>query len=377
MAKTKSYTPGSHPDLPPPKSEVGIVGWMRTNLFATPSDTILTLVCVYILYALLPGMIDWMFINAVWSASSRNECWAAMTEPGDGACWAFVGVRMNQLVYGFYPNEEIWRANLSFVLMLVALAPVFWNAMPFRKYFFWFTGAFPFVAGWLIFGGFGLASIDSVKIGGVALTLVIGVTGIAFSLPAGILLALGRTSSLPVLKMVCVVFIEFIRGVPLIALLFIASTMLNYFLPPGTTFDLLIRVLIMVSLFASAYMAEVIRGGLAGIPKGQIEAANASGLSYWKTMYLVVMPQVLKISIPGIVNTFIGLFKDTTLVVVIGMFDTLGMGRAALADSKWIGLTREVYIFIAIFFFFCCYGMSTYSNYLERRLDTENKFQKK
>jgi general L-amino acid transport system permease protein len=153
--------------------------------------------------------------------------------------------------------------------------------------------------------------------------------------------------------------------------------MLNYFLPPGRTFDLLIRVLIMVSLFASAYMAEVIRGGLAGIPKGQIEAANASGLSYWKTMYLVVMPQVLKISIPGIVNTFIGLFKDTTLVVVIGMFDTLGMGRAALADSKWIGLTREVYIFIAIFFFFCCYGMSTYSNYLERRLDTENKFQKK
>ena len=377
MAKPKSYTPGTHPDLPPPQSEVGVIGWMRKNLFSTPTDTIFTLFAIYVLYSFLPGMINWMFLDAVWVADGRKECWAAMEAPGSAACWAFVRVRLSQLVYGFYPSTEIWRVNLSFVLMLLALAPVLWDKMPARKNMLWFTAAFPFIAGWLIFGGFGLASVDSVKIGGVALTLVIGVTGIAFSLPAGILLALGRTSRLPVLKMVCVVFIEFIRGVPLIALLFIASTMLNYFLPPGTTFDLLIRVLIMVSLFASAYMAEVIRGGLAGIPKGQIEAANAAGLTYWKTMYLIVMPQVLKISIPGIVNTFIGLFKDTTLVVVIGMFDTLGMGRASLADANWIGLTREVYIFIAIFFFICCHGMSLYSNYLERKLDTENKFQKK
>ena len=377
MAKQKSYIPGTHPDLPPPRSEAGILGWMRQNLFATWSDTLLTLFGLYVIYSFLPGIMDWMFLDAVWSASSRKECWAAMSEPAAGACWAFIAVRLNQFLYGFYPSEELWRVNLSFVLLLAALAPVLFDKVPGRKYLFWLTALFPFIAGWLIFGGFGLAPVDTVKIGGVALTLVIGVTGIAFSLPAGILLALGRTSNLPVLKMLCVIFIEFIRGVPLIALLFIASTMLNYFLPPGTTFDLLVRVLIMVSLFASAYMAEVIRGGLAGIPKGQIEAANAAGLTYWQTMYLITMPQVLKISIPGIVNTFIGLFKDTTLVVVIGMFDTLGMGRAALADATWIGLTREVYIFIAIFFFVCCQSMSLYSNYLERKLDTENKFQKK
>ena len=184
-------------------------------------------------------------------------------------------------------------------------------------------------------------------------------------------------AKLPVIKILSVLFIEFIRGVPLIALLFIASTMLLYFMPPGTTFDLLVRVLIMVTLFASAYMAEVIRGGIAGIPKGQVEAANAAGLSYWKTMYLIVMPQVLKISIPGIVNTFIGLFKDTTLVLIIGMFDLLGMGKAALTNLNWAGLHREMYLFVAVVFFFCCYGMSLYSGYLERKLDTENKFQKK
>ncbi|MDA9930586.1 amino acid ABC transporter permease [Alphaproteobacteria bacterium] len=377
MAQRKSYTPGTHPDLPPPPTEVGVIGWLRRNLFATPTDTILTLLGFYIIYSLLPGLIEWSFVNAVWSANSRDECWAAMETPAGGACWAFVSVRMKQLLYGFYPNSEIWRINLACVLLIVALAPVLFDRVPGRKYLFWFTAIYPFVGGWLVFGWFLLPPVNSLDIGGLALTLLIGVTGIAFSLPAGIILALGRASRLPIIKILCVVFIEFIRGVPLIALLFIASTMLNYFLPPGTTFDLLVRVLIMVSLFASAYMAEVIRGGLAGIPKGQIEAANAAGLSYWKTMYLIVMPQVLKISIPGIVNTFIGLFKDTTLVLVIGMFDLLGMGRAALTDVKWIGLQREAYIFIAILFFFCCYGMSLYSSYLERKLDTENKFQKK
>ena len=218
----------------------------------------------------------------------------------------------------------------------------------------------------------------SQDIGGLALTLIIGITGIAFSLPIGILLALGRTSNLPVIKILSVLFIEFIRGVtPNCPPFSFASTMLNYFMPPGTTFDLLVRVLIMVTLFASAYMAEVIRGGIAGIPKGQIEAASAAGLSYWKTMYLIVMPQVLKISIPGIVNTFIGLFKDTTLVLIIGMFDLLGMGKAALTNLNWAGLHREMYLFVAVAFFFCCYGMSLYSGYLERKLDTENKFQKK
>jgi len=205
------------------------------------------------------------------------------------------------------------------------------------------------------------------------LTLVIGVTGISLSLPIGILLALGRQSDLHIIRWLCTGFIEFIRGVPLITLLFVASTMLNYFLPPGTTFDLLLRVLIMVTLFSSAYIAEVVRGGLQAIPKGQREAADAMGLKYWPSMRLIVLPQALKISIPGIVNTFIGLFKDTTLVVIIGLLDPLGIGNASLSDIKWQGLSTEVYVFIAMFFFVCCFSMSRYSIYLEDKLHTGHK----
>ena len=232
--------------------------------------------------------------------------------------------------------------------------------------------SFPFLAGWFLVGGLGLEPVTTDLFGGIMLTIIIGVTGIAFSLPIGILLALGRTSNLPAVKIICVIFIEFMRGIPLIVFLFIASTMLNYFLPPGTSFDLLLRVLIMVTLFSAAYLAEVIRGGLAGIPVGQYEASQAIGLSYWKTHRLIVMPQVLKISIPGIVNSFIGLYKDTVLVVIIGLLDPLGIGRASLADMKWGGLHIEVYIFIAIFFFICCFSMSRYSIFLEKRLNTDH-----
>jgi general L-amino acid transport system permease protein len=215
-----------------------------------------------------------------------------------------------------------------------------------------------------------IAPVEPNDFGGIMLTMVLGVTAIAFSLPIGIVLALGRRSTMPVIRIVCVLFIEFIRGVPLIALLFVASTMLNYFLPPGTFFDLLIRVLIIMTLFASAYAAEVVRGGLQGIPRGQYEAADAMGLTYWKTHRLIILPQALKISIPGFINTFIGTFKDTTLVLIIGMMDPLGIGRSALADAEWAGLAREMYLFIALFFFICCFSMSRYSLHLEKKLDT-------
>ena len=223
---------------------------------------------------------------------------------------------------------------------------------------------------WLLIGGAGLTPVPTDKFGGIMLTLVIGVTGIVCSLPLGIALALGRISHLPALRIVCVCFIEFIRGVPLITLLFVASTMLNYFLPPGTTFDLLLRVLIMVTLFSAAYIAEVVRGGLQAIPKGQQEAADSMGLKYWQSMRLIILPQALKISIPGIVNTFIGLYKDTTLVIIIGLLDPLGIGRASLADTKWQGLSTEVYVFVAIFFFVSCFAMARYSLYLEKKLHT-------
>ena len=364
------YAPGTHPDLPPPVRTTGVVAWAHQNLFSSPLNIILTLAGLWLLYSIIPPLVEWAFIKSVWTAASRTECWDKMEVAEEAACWAFVKRRFLFFVYGFYPEAERWRVNLSFVLLIFAILPVLYDRLPGRRHWFWYVAAFPFLVGWLLIGGFGLPPVGTDDFGGFMLTLVIGVTGISFSLPIGIALALGRTSDMPVLRMLCVLFIEFIRGVPLIALLFVASTMLNYFLPPGTTFDLLMRVLIMVTLFSSAYIAEVVRGGLQGIPKGQVEAADSLGLSYWKAQRLIILPQALKISIPGIVNTFIGLYKDTTLVLIIGLLDPLGIGRSSLADSAWAGLAREMYLFIAVFFFLCCFGMSRYSLYLERKLDT-------
>ena len=364
------YAPGTHPDLPPPKRTTGVVGWMYQNLLSSRLNIALTVFGVYLLYLIVPPMVEWVFLKSIWTAESRNECWAKMEVPEEAACWAFIKGRLNLFIYGFYPVAERWRVDFSFVLLVFAILPVLYDRLPGRRHWFWYVAAFPFLAGWLLVGGLGLPPVETDLFGGFMLTLIIGVTGISFSLPIGIALALGRTSDLPAVRILCVLFIEFIRGVPLIALLFVASTMLNYFLPPGTTFDLLMRVLIMVTLFAAAYIAEVVRGGLQGVPGGQVEAADSLGLSYWKAQRLIVLPQALKISIPGIVNTFIGLYKDTTLVLIIGMLDPLGIGRASLADADWSGLAREVYLFIAVFFFLCCFAMSRYSLYLERKLHT-------
>ena len=364
------YAPGTHPDLPPPVRTTGVVAWVHQNLFSSPLNIALTLSGLWLLYAIVPPAVEWAFLDSIWTAENRAECWDKMEVPEEAACWAFIKSRLNLFIYGFYPVAERWRVDLSFVLLVFAILPVLYDKLPGRRHCFWYVAAFPFLVGWLLVGGFGLTRVETDQFGGFMLTLVIGVTGISFSLPIGIALALGRTSDMPVVRMLCVLFIEFIRGVPLIALLFVASTMLNYFLPPGTSFDLLMRVLIMVTLFSSAYIAEVVRGGLQGVPKGQVEAADSLGLSYWKAQRLIVLPQALKISIPGIVNTFIGLFKDTTLVLIIGMLDPLGIGRSSLADAEWAGLAREVYLFIAVFFFLCCFAMSRYSLYLERKLDT-------
>ena len=366
---TQTYEPGTHPDLPPPMGSRGVIKWMRENLFSTPTNTVLTLLGVYLVYLAVPPFLDWFIIDAVFDAGSRSECW----ERSNGACWSVVVVRFDQLLYGFYPVELRWRVNLAVVLLAVALVPILFDKAPYRRFLIMFSLAYPVIAFFLLWGGLGLEEVGSPKFGGIMLTVVIGVTGIVASLPLGIVLALGRRSELLVLKVISITFIEFIRGVPLITLLFVASTLLNYFLPPGTSFDLLLRVLIMVTLFSSAYIAEVVRGGLAAIPRGQFEAAMAMGLSYWKMMWLVVLPQALKISIPGIVNTFIGLFKDTTLVVIIGLLDPLGLSQTILADTKWQGLATELYVFIAIFFFISCFGMSRYSIYLENKLHTGHK----
>ena len=366
---TERYEPGTHPDLPPPMATHGPIVWMRKNLFSSPLNILLTLVSVYLLYLMIPGALNWAVFDAVWDAGSRAEC----REQGQGACWALVDVRFGQFIYGFYPEHLRWRVDLLAVLFLIALVPILWDKAPFRSRWLIYSCIFPFIGYFLLVGGLGLEPVETSKIGGFTLNVVIGVTGIAASLPLGILLALGRRSNMPIVRTLCVMFIEFIRGVPLITLLFVASTMLNYFLPPGTTFDLVLRVLIMVTIFSAAYIAEVVRGGLQAIPKGQTEAADAMGLRYWQSMRLVVLPQALKISIPGIVNTFVGLFKDTTLVIIIGLTDALGVGRAALSDAKWQGLAWEVYVFAAILFFICCFGMSRYSIYLEKKLHTGHK----
>ncbi|NKC14327.1 MAG: ABC transporter permease subunit [Gammaproteobacteria bacterium] len=365
--ETRKYEPGTHPDLPPPPLSSGPALWVKEHLLGSPTNIVLTCVSLYLLYQIIPGLWSWAFSDAVFSAGSRNEC----RDLGSGACWAFIDKRVAQFVYGFYPQELRWRVNLSFLLLFAAVIPVLFDKVPARGKWLMFSVAYPFIAYVLLVGNvFGLEHVETSKFGGFMLTMVIGITGIAASLPIGILLALGRRSDMPAVRILCVMFIEFIRGVPLITLLFVASTMLTYFLPPGSTFDLLARVLIMVTLFSAGYLAEVVRGGLQALPKGQMEAANALGLRYWQAMRLIILPQALKISIPGIVNTFIGLFKDTTLVIIIGLLDPLGIGQASLADAKWNGLSTEVYVFIAIFFFICCFSMSRYSLYLERKLDT-------
>ncbi len=366
---TQTYEPGTHPDLPAPMLTSGPIYWMKKNLFSSWFNALLTVAGLLLLWKIVPPLVNWMFFDAVFVAADRNECRAL----GDGACWAFINDRFKIFVFGFYPEPERWRPILAFLLLFAALIPVLFDKIPYRKHALKFSMLYPVVAFWLLLGGLGLVPVGTDKFGGMLLNVVIGVTGISLSLPMGILLALGRQSDMPVVRMLCVAFIEFIRGVPLITILFVASTMLSYFLPPGTQFDLLLRVLIMVVLFSAAYIAEVIRGGLQAIPNGQYEAADSMGLKYWQSMRFIVLPQALKISIPGIVNTFIGLFKDSTLVLIIGLLDLLGIAKSALADSAWSALSNEVYIFVALFFFVFCFGMSRYSLYLERKLETGHK----
>jgi general L-amino acid transport system permease protein len=353
-------------ELAPPVSQIGVIGWFRQNLFSSPFNTVLTLLCMYLLYVTVPPLVQWALLDANFVGTSREDCVSG------GACWVFVKARFGQFMYGFYPADQRWRVNTAFVILIVALVPLFLPAI--RHKIGLAAGilvVYPIVAFYLFYGGaFGLAVVETPRWGGLFLTLVISGVGIVASLPLGIVFALGRRSEMPIVRAVCITFIELMRGVPLITILFMASVMLPLFLPEGVNFDKLLRALVGVALFSAAYMAEVVRGGLQAIPKGQYEAAQALGLSYWKMMGLIVLPQALKIVIPGIVNTLIGLFKDTTLVLIIGLFDLLGIVQAALTDASWIGFATEGYIFAAFGFWIFCFSMSRYSMYVERKLHT-------
>ena len=360
------------PELPAPSSSKGVLHWLKTNLFSSPVNILMTFLGLFLIYKIVPPAIQWAFIDATWVADTREECLGE----GKGACWAYISNRFGQVMYGFYPPEEYWRPNLAGILLILLTSLLFIKQMPKKVWIGAFILlVFPFIAYFLIHGGsFGLSEVGTNKWGGLMLTLIISLVGISAALPLGIVLALGRRSTMPIVKSICVIFIEFWRGVPLITVLFMASVMLPLFLPEGSDFDKLARAMIGIILFQAAYVAEVVRGGLQAIPKGQYEASVAMGLSYWKSMNLIILPQALKLVIPGLVNTFIALFKDTTLVLIIGLFDLLAVIENVLgSDSSWLGFFTEGLVFAAFVFWIFCFSMSRYSMALERKLDTGHK----
>ena len=437
---------------PAPSSVRGPVAWARENLFSGVFNTILTLFAIYLLYVIVPPLIKFAFVNAVWTGDDRAVC--ATEQQGGiqpngwfGACWAYVGSYFNQFIYGRYPDAQQWRVDIVAILFFGGLIPLLIPAAPFkRENIIFLAVVFPIAAFILLSGGntsldgflptdfllreglvkfwidfaivtavlvgiamaiarasasdpwpaikgvllfmaaigiilsifaldFGLVPVSTERWGGLLVTMVIAVTGIAASLPIGIALALGRRSRMPIVRMFSVVFIEFWRGVPLITVLFMSSVMLPLFLPEGVTFDKLLRALVGVALFASAYMAEVVRGGLQAIPKGQFEGGMALGLGYGQLMRMIILPQALKLVIPGIVNTFIGLFKDTTLVLIIGLFDFLGQIQSSFTDPTWATPVQSLtaYLFAAVVYWVFCFSMSRYSIFMERRLDTGHR----
>lgn len=426
------------PQQDAPAMSKGLAAWLRESLFSSIPYTILTLVCLYVLWVVIPPLLSFLVTSAVWSGADRAVC-ATEAQGGVqpngwfGACWAYVGDYANQFIYGRYPNAEQWRVNIVGVLFFGGLAGLLIPSVPYKRENIIFLAiVFPIAALILLTGGhlsvgglyiplailavialavrflfaklsdsdpipglknvaflfiglfvllfilgfdFGLRHVETEVWGGLLVTLVIAVTGIAASLPLGIALALGRRSALPIVRFFSIVFIEFWRGVPLITVLFMSSVMLPLFLPEGVSFDKLLRALIGVALFSSAYMAEVVRGGLQALPKGQYEGAMALGLNWTQMMRMIILPQALKLVIPGIVNTFIGLFKDTTLVLIIGLFDFLGQIQSSYSDPAWASPVQAMtgYAFAAIVYWVFCFSMSRYSMFMERKLDTGHK----
>ncbi len=441
------------PPLPPPARNLGPIGWMRQNLFSSVLNTLLTLVGVAIFFLLVPPIINFMVIDAVWTGDNREACLG----PEVGACWPFIHAKIGQLIYGFYPIDQHWRPNVVFALGAILLVPLLVPSWPGKRLnALLFFAVYPVVAFVLLTGGninasnflftrfglvrpltgdmvlagvniafwldfivtalivsaivglvlgaigasamgsartslfafatfglviliwdidFGLSYIETRQWGGLLVTLVIAVTGIVASLPIGILLALGRRSRMPIVRLLSVIFIEFWRGVPLITVLFFATYMLPLFLPQGTNPDGLVRAIVGVSLFAAAYMAEVVRGGLQAVPKGQYEGAMAMGLTWSQMMRLIVLPQALTLSIPNIVNIFISMFKDTTLVLIVSIFDFLGQLRASFTDPNWASPVTLYtgFAFAGVIYFLFCFGMSRYSLFVERRLNTSHR----
>jgi len=347
----------------PPARAKGAGGWARENLFSGIFNSILTLLCIGLLAVAIPPLIRWAFIDAIWHAPSGAAC------HGGGACWAFIGEKMRFILFGFFPSGEIWRPILVVVIFLLMIVGSCdrrtWGR---RLVGLWAAGLLAVYL--LMHGGFaGLGTVETRLWSGLPLTLIIAVVAMIFAFPLAILLALGRRSRLPAVRAICIGYIELIRGVPLITFLFMASLMLPLFLPAGVTVDKLLRAQIAFILFAAAYLAEVVRGGLQAIPRGQLEAADALGLSYVQRTRLILLPQALALVIPPLVNTFIGFFKDTSLVLIIGIFDLLTAAKTSIIEPAWQSFSLEVYIVVGIIYFAFCFAMSRYSHRLETELN--------
>ncbi|MEA2907896.1 MAG: ral L-amino acid transport system permease protein [Alphaproteobacteria bacterium] len=360
--------------LEPPRMSAGVPAWLHQRLFGSVFNTVLTGVSAVFLVTIVWPTLRFLVIDAVWTGESRDACLPELVGRAVGACWPFIGAKFSQFMYGFYPAAEHWRVNLTYAIGAALLAPLLIPRVPYKAAnAIAFFGLFPVVGFFLLVGGvFGLPHVETRQWGGLLVTLVISFTGIIGSLPLGILLALGRRSDLPLVRTLSVVFIEFWRGVPLITVLFFATYMLPFLLPGDWMVDPLLRVLIGVVLFAAAYLAEVVRGGLQAVPRGQYEGAMALGLGYWRRTGFVILPQALKLVIPGIVNSFIALFKDTTLVLIVAIFDLLGQLRAAFSDPNWAtpGTLFTGFAFGGLVYFTFCFAMARYALYTERRLNT-------
>jgi len=351
-------------ELKPPVTSVGVIGWVRSNLFKGWFNSLLTIITIYCLWKIIPPLFRWAFIDSLW-VSTGAEC-----QQANGACWSIIPANIRFIIFGFYPYDQQWR---PFAAMALLIGLLFYsrNRNHWKKSlaYAWILGLF--LMGLLMKGGLlGLTPVETTRWGGLPLTLLLSVFGLTAAYPLGIVLALGRRSKMPTVKTLSVIYIELIRGVPLISLLFMSSVVFPLFLPEGVTINKILRAQVAIILFTAAYIAEVVRGGLQGIPRGQYEAADSIGLGYYLTMRLVILPQALKIVIPPSVQQLISAFKDTSLVVIIALFDVLRTTQTALSDPEWMGFSAEAYIFVALIYFLGCFFMSNYSRRLERELET-------
>ena len=348
-------------------SGVSSLDLLNKNINSNNFNAVLTLFTIFIIIKSIPPMLNWFILDANFIGNSKDDC------TGDGACWVFIKVWFNRFMYGLYPDTEQWRINTAFLILFIIVGISFFATQKLKKYFILFlVFIYPFIGIKLISGGsFGLEYVESAAWGGLSLTFIISAFAILFCFPIGVFLALGRRSSLPAIRYISIGFIELWRGVPLITVLFMSAVMFPMFLPDGTFIDKLIRVLIAITLFEAAYMAEVVRGGLQALPKGQYEAARSLGMGYWKMNLLIILPQALKLVIPGIANTLLALVKDTPLIFVVGLMELAGMIGLAKTNPKWLGMAMEGYVFAGLVFWIICYAMSRYSQNLEKKLSTE------